>query len=152
METGVLAAITWADAGLAIGTGLIATAAWTGLVLLWQRSRRRRSLCAFVGDYESHARHNAETDEVQIRTDGDELCVDLKNKRGPARGRITLSDRFPKSGRGAYEHHFSDGDLGWGTWNVHLVSTGEAILVTTRYPDPKRQVEVVQGFEWRRIG
>jgi hypothetical protein len=141
----MLVASTYADLGWALLAGLAATALWTALVWWWQRRSRQRALEVFVGTYDSQRRGGDEVYKVRIRRDGDELCVELENKRGPAQGRITLSDRFPKSGRGAYEHHFSDGDVGWGTWDVHLASTGGVILVTTRYPDPKRQAEVVQG-------
>lgn len=151
----MLLASTYADLGWALLAGLlaglIATALWTALARWWQRRRRSRALDDFVGTYESQRRGGKEIDEVQIRKDGDELDVELKNKRGPASGRITLSDRFPKSGRGAYEHHFLTGDVGWGTWDVHLARAGGSILVTTRYPDPKTQTEVVQGYTWRRI-
>lgn len=151
----MLVASTHADFAWALLAGLVsglaATALWTALMSKRQRRNRQRALEAFVGPYESQRRGCDEIDRLRITRDGDELSVELENKRGPASGRITLSDRFPKSGRGAYEHHFYNGDLGWGTWDVNLTSTGGAILVTTRYPHPERQVEVVQGYEWRPV-
>jgi len=150
----MLLAITWADGGWAIVTGIVATAAWTGLVVVAQRQRRRKALDAFVGSYESYTKLNGKfLGNIDIRRDDKVLRVDFtENARGEIGGRITLSERFPKSGHAVYEHRLPDDRLAWGTWDVQLADSGKTIFVTTRYVDDVDPVEVVQGSEWRRIG
>jgi hypothetical protein len=149
----VLVATTLADLGLALLSGVVAAAAWAGLVVEVQRRRRRRALDAFVGVYGNHRKLRGELiSNVHVFRDGDELRVTWPEyPNGEVTGTITLSDRFPKGGRGTYEHHLLDGRIAWGTWDVELDATGHTILVTTRYVHTDQPVEIVQGSEWRRI-
>jgi hypothetical protein len=150
----VLIATTWADIGWAFVTGIVATAAWTALLIAVQRWRHGKALDAFVGSYDSYSKLEGESlGRVDIRREDDVLKVGFKApERGEIAGRITLSERFPKSGRAAYEQRLPDGRLAWGTWDVHLADSGDRVLVTTRYVDDVDPVEVVQGSEWRRRG
>jgi hypothetical protein len=151
----MLAGSSLSDAGFAVWTGLVAAAVWTLLAFAWRRYRLRRALTAFVGSYEIHRKLHDEgaVGTAHIARDGDGLNVEYtEHGRGEAQAKVTLSERFPKSGRGTYAHRLPSDRLAWGTWDMELEASGGDLLVTTRYAHPEKQIEIVQGAEWRRTG
>jgi hypothetical protein len=148
----MVVASTCSDFLLAFGGGLVATLAWTAVVLAVRRCRHELALRAFVGDYERYSKlKNKHLGKARVTLKGHELAVEFPgDPKGPVSGTITLNERFRKTGLGLYEHKVPEG-LAWGTWDVRLGSSGDTIFVTTRYVDDVDPVEVVQGAEWRRV-
>ncbi len=87
---------------------------------------------------------------VQVRREGRTLRVAWELPNGLAEGIVMLNERFLRSGHGTYEHRLNDGRLAWGTWDLELDTRLASILVTTRYAQAVDQIEIVQGYEWRR--
>src|SRR5215510_14938703 len=112
--------------GWALLAGVVAAAVWTAFVFAFQRWRRGQALDRFVGSYESYKKLRGDfLGSVVIQRDDDTLKVDFKAEGGgEIGGGITLSDRFPKTGRAVYGHRCTDGRLGWGTWGVQLADSG----------------------------
>jgi hypothetical protein len=95
----LLASTRW----FAVWTGLVAAAAWTLVVFAWTRYGRWRALGAFLASYEVHKklREDGPSARLAITRERGRLGVDFaESEDGEIGGTVTLSERFPKSGRG----------------------------------------------------
>ena|GEM_PF-5648686 len=64
-------------------------------------------------------------------------------------GRIAMSEQFPHSGKGHYQHQ-KNGLRLWGFWELQ-VGASDTLLVHTTYADPKTNLLVTQGFIWSHL-
>ena len=152
-----LRAMTWGNFAGGLAAGVAAIVAWEvgRYVRRWWSHRRRFG--ALAGRYRITRKLTGQPEDgtVCISVSGNVLdvhCEDLPEGES-IEGRIAMSERLARTGRGYYSHvqHVDDEERQlWGFWDVQLMDDGR-LLVHATYAQWREYYAVVSGYVWTRI-
>jgi hypothetical protein len=136
----------------AVGTGLVAAAAWASFLYLIDHFRVKSTFGKYEGDYiETRkfpiaGRDHRERLTITVRRNV--LRVDFEERPGRSiHGEIVMNRQLPTSGEGQYDDVKDEKQL-WGFWHVQ-VKDDDTILVHTTYASMQDTL-VLQGYIWSR--
>ena len=141
------------DIGIGVVGGLIATAAWTAIVVVAWRVRRWWRYHNLSGDFEARMKATDWIDwKIRIKVRGNRLevnAVDPHDRTRTFRGEIAMSDDVARSGRGYYVRN--DESDAYGFYDIR-VTDDDTILVIETWPksDDGERRPVVSGYLWER--
>ena len=137
-----------------IASGVVVAIIWAVLQALGRWWFKRRHFSVLAGHFAIRPKLPAQADRgsaewVAITVQGSTLKLrfyDLKAS-GWVTGQIQMSESFPSSGVGYYEH-LKEGVQRWGHLNIQVASS-DRLLVHHSYTNSDR-VLITQGFVWHR--
>lgn len=130
--------------------GVVAAFIWTLIVAGYRVRRLKREFAPLSGTYRVTRKFTdqPQPETLSITVKKNLLTVQSQGADGLYSGLIAMSEEFPSSGRGHYQHA-KDGAQLWGFWDVQR-KDDDTLLVHTTFTKPT-QVAVVAGYEWERI-
>jgi len=136
---------------VAVIAGVVTAVVWTlvGWAVRWVQLKRH--FAPLAGRYRVSTKWTKQPrdDSVSISVRANVLNVQYEQPQAPAAtGLIEMHEKLRTTGKGHYSH--LEG-AGWGVWDVQVVDV-DTILVDTTYTNPNQLGEIVQGYEWSRVG
>jgi hypothetical protein len=135
--------------------GVVAAFLWAVIETIRRRWRNKRYFSRLAGRYSIRPKLGLRSDFgdghfARIRVSGTILQVTFDGlpDKDSVSGEIAMSESFPRSGEGQYQHTKSSEQL-WGFWKLQ-VKNPHVLLVHHMYAR-RDSTLVTQGFLWERI-